>query len=239
MINRETLALMKPSAYLINTARGELVEEDALAEALRERRIAGAGLDVFGREPPDGSPLLGLDNVLYSPHIAGVDQTSLDAMAAMAAENVVMVLRGEVPPNKMNGCQMRKASRNAGESSVRASRRANKARVASASMPRAASAPPLQYQAVDVSTRAGSTFATSTDVRFGSAGGDDCGLGVSTPAAGAPRAALGSTALTSAACGAVVLVNDCAIQWPSQPIAASASNTADQRPSRSKNVPKA
>jgi phosphoglycerate dehydrogenase-like enzyme len=98
LINRETLALMKPSAILINTARGELVEEEALAEALRAGHLAGAGLDVFRREPPEGSPLMGLENVLYSPHIAGIDVASLDAMAAMAAETVVAVLRGEAPP---------------------------------------------------------------------------------------------------------------------------------------------
>lgn len=98
VINDETLALMKPTAYLINTARGELVEEEALAKALREGRLAGAGLDVFRREPPVESPLLGLQNVLYSPHIAGVDSDSLDAMAKMAAETVAAVLRGETPP---------------------------------------------------------------------------------------------------------------------------------------------
>jgi D-3-phosphoglycerate dehydrogenase len=98
LMNRETLARMKPTAYLINTARGELIEEDALADALRERRIAGAGLDVFRHEPPHDSPLRGLENVLYSPHVAGIDDTSLAAMAAMAAESVVAVLRGETPP---------------------------------------------------------------------------------------------------------------------------------------------
>jgi D-3-phosphoglycerate dehydrogenase len=97
LINHETLTLMKPSAYLINTARGELIDEQALAEALGEHRIAGAGLDVFRREPPVDSPLLGLPNVLYSPHIAGVDQDSVEAMAAMAAEIVVTVLRGGSP----------------------------------------------------------------------------------------------------------------------------------------------
>jgi D-3-phosphoglycerate dehydrogenase / 2-oxoglutarate reductase len=97
LINRGTLALMKPTAHLINTARGELVDEQALADALRERRLAGAGLDVFHHEPPAGSPLLGLENVLYSPHIAGIDSGSLEAMATMAAETVVAVLRGEAP----------------------------------------------------------------------------------------------------------------------------------------------
>jgi phosphoglycerate dehydrogenase-like enzyme len=74
--------------------------EEALAAALREHRLAGAGLDVFRREPPEGSPLLGLENVLYSPHIAGIDTGSLDAMATMAAETVVAVLRGETPPEE-------------------------------------------------------------------------------------------------------------------------------------------
>ncbi len=71
MINRRTLALMKPTSFLVNTARGGLVNEADLLEALRSRKIAGAGLDVFEQEPPIDNPLLQLDNVVVTPHAAG------------------------------------------------------------------------------------------------------------------------------------------------------------------------
>jgi phosphoglycerate dehydrogenase-like enzyme len=103
LINRQTLARMKRSAYLVNTARGELVDEEALAAALREGQIAGAALDVFKREPPGAAdPLLGLANLLPLPHIAGVTRQSSAAMAALSAENILAVLRGERPPYPVN-----------------------------------------------------------------------------------------------------------------------------------------
>lgn len=99
LIGREMLALMKPTAYLINTARAELVDEAALAEALRAGRLAGAALDVFGREPPPpDDPLLALDNVTLSPHQAGVTVDAYRTTAKLFAENVSRLWRGEVTP---------------------------------------------------------------------------------------------------------------------------------------------
>jgi phosphoglycerate dehydrogenase-like enzyme len=98
IVSRERIALMKPTAFLVNTARGGLVDEAALAEALREGRIAGAGLDVFEVEPlPPGSPLRELPNVVMTPHCAG---SSIDAIAAMAdrcVDNVLALLQGRDP----------------------------------------------------------------------------------------------------------------------------------------------
>jgi D-3-phosphoglycerate dehydrogenase len=103
IVNRETLALMKRSAYLINTARGELVDEDALHDALTSGRIAGAALDVFKREPPGaGHPLLGLPNVVALPHIAGISLQANRMMAALSADNVLAALRGDRPPHPVN-----------------------------------------------------------------------------------------------------------------------------------------
>jgi D-3-phosphoglycerate dehydrogenase / 2-oxoglutarate reductase len=98
MINKETLALMRPGSYLINTARGGLVVEDDLAESLASGHLAGAGLDVQAEEPPlPGNPLLGLPNVVMSPHIAGVDTKALSDMAVLAAECVVGLYQGKWP----------------------------------------------------------------------------------------------------------------------------------------------
>jgi phosphoglycerate dehydrogenase-like enzyme len=103
LIDARALARMKPSAYLVNTARGPLVDEAALAEALRGRRIAGAALDVFETEPlPETSPLRGLEHLILTPHIAGTTEQSKAAMAAMAVENAALVLRGEPPLSCVN-----------------------------------------------------------------------------------------------------------------------------------------
>ncbi len=96
-MNAERLAMMKPSAFLINTARGVLVDEDALYEALKSKRIAGAGLDVFRREPPVGSPLLTLDNVVFLPHTSGMDDTGEHAMANRCIDSILALYRGEHP----------------------------------------------------------------------------------------------------------------------------------------------
>jgi D-3-phosphoglycerate dehydrogenase len=95
-LGRERLALMKPGAILINTARGPIVDEAALIEALRERRIGGAGLDVFDIEPlPAGHPLTGLSNVVLTSHCAGITPEALEAGLALAIENVVNYLNGQ------------------------------------------------------------------------------------------------------------------------------------------------
>jgi phosphoglycerate dehydrogenase-like enzyme len=107
LINKATLALMKPTAFLINTARGGLVCEADLYEALRAGRIGGAGLDVFEDEPPGASPLFGLDNVVVTPHAAGVDLQSRDDMALSAAQAIVSLARGEWPAEKVVNPEVR------------------------------------------------------------------------------------------------------------------------------------
>jgi glyoxylate reductase len=102
LIGREQLRLMKPSAYLINTARGALVDERALTEALREKWIAGAGLDVFEREPHVTEELKRLDNVVLAPHLGSATWETRNEMARLAAENTLAVLRGERPPHLVN-----------------------------------------------------------------------------------------------------------------------------------------
>jgi phosphoglycerate dehydrogenase-like enzyme len=94
-MDRNRLALMKPTAILVNTARGDLVDEEALYEALASGRIAGAGLDVFRAEPPRGSPLLALDNVVLSPHCASRDDTAAAATLSRCVDNILRYFRGE------------------------------------------------------------------------------------------------------------------------------------------------
>jgi phosphoglycerate dehydrogenase-like enzyme len=102
LINRRTLALMKPSAFLINTARGGLVCEAELVECLRAGGIAGAGLDVFEVEPADPrNPLFTLDNVVLTPHTAGVDLRSRDDMALSAARGIVALSQGQWPAEQI------------------------------------------------------------------------------------------------------------------------------------------
>jgi D-3-phosphoglycerate dehydrogenase len=101
LINARTLALMKPTAFLINTARGGLVCEADLVEALRNKRLAGAGLDVFEEEPPGKIALFDLDNIVVTPHAAGGDVKSRDDMALSAAEAIASLSRGEWPTEKV------------------------------------------------------------------------------------------------------------------------------------------
>ena len=107
IIGPRELGLMKPTAYLINTGRGALVDEAALYEALKGRKIAGAGIDVFQTEPlPADSPLLTLDNVVVTPHVAWVTDAGIDRMARHPVDNVLAFLAGRpqfvVNPDVLN-----------------------------------------------------------------------------------------------------------------------------------------
>jgi D-3-phosphoglycerate dehydrogenase len=103
LINAERLAQMKPGAYLINTARGGLVDERALIEALESGHLHGAGLDVFEHEPPNpSSPLLHRDDVIATPHIAGGTAASKGRLWSVAITQALQVLRGERPSHLVN-----------------------------------------------------------------------------------------------------------------------------------------
>ena len=102
LINAERLALMKSTACLVNTARGGIVDSAALFDALQSGRLAGAALDTVDPEPPDDSPLLGLPNVLITPHTGAATNEYRERSAQMAADSVVAALRGEKPDNLVN-----------------------------------------------------------------------------------------------------------------------------------------
>ena len=102
MIGARELSLMKQSAYLVNIARGELVDQNALVEALRSLRIAGAGLDVFEDEPVFQCPLFELDNVVLTPHQAGLTRHGKAGAAVRAARNALEVLSGTIPSDAIN-----------------------------------------------------------------------------------------------------------------------------------------
>ncbi len=102
LINRERLALMKPTALLINTSRGPVVDEYALAEALKNKVIGGAGLDVFEFEPKIVPGLAKMKNVVVTPHIASARQSARDKMAEIAALNIIDYFEGRIPRNKVN-----------------------------------------------------------------------------------------------------------------------------------------
>jgi D-3-phosphoglycerate dehydrogenase / 2-oxoglutarate reductase len=97
IIGDRELSLMKPTSFIINTARGGLIDEMALHRALVERRIAGAGLDVFAEEPPKSSPLLKLDNVLLAPHALGMDEAAERLMAERCVSNILAIHAGRDP----------------------------------------------------------------------------------------------------------------------------------------------
>jgi len=101
-ISTAELALMKPTAILINASRGPVVDEKALVQALRDGKIAGAGLDVYEREPEVEPALLKMKNVVLVPHIASASRETRLRMATMAAENLVAGLTGKRPPNLVN-----------------------------------------------------------------------------------------------------------------------------------------
>ncbi len=103
MLGAAQFAAMKPGAYFINTARGGIHDEAALADALRAGRIAGAGLDVFLKEPPDpGHPLLNMDNVVASPHIAGMTVETMTEMCEATALQWLTIFDGGAPPRLVN-----------------------------------------------------------------------------------------------------------------------------------------
>jgi D-3-phosphoglycerate dehydrogenase len=97
MLGAVEFALMKPGARLINTARGNLIDEAALAAALNDGRLAGAGLDVFASEPPAGSPLITCSNVVLTPHIGGQTREGLLRMGQMTVDNCLAALAGRPP----------------------------------------------------------------------------------------------------------------------------------------------
>lgn len=105
MINAQTLAAMKPGAILINTARGALIDEAALAEALKTGPIRAAGLDVFDPEPfdPANTPFVGLPNIVLAPHVAGSTEDALKATALACAEHVIAAINGERPSDLVDG----------------------------------------------------------------------------------------------------------------------------------------
>ena len=102
LIGPEELELMKPTAFLINTSRGPVVDEEALLEALQKREIAGAGLDVYENEPDVMPGLKKLDNVILLPHVGSATLETRTKMARLAAENLLEGLRGKTPPNCLN-----------------------------------------------------------------------------------------------------------------------------------------
>ena len=102
LISEREFGLMKDTAYLINTARGPVVDENALVQALKNNRIAGAGLDVFENEPALAPGLAELDNIVIPPHIASATRETRGAMARIAAENVIAALEGRKPPTIVN-----------------------------------------------------------------------------------------------------------------------------------------
>jgi phosphoglycerate dehydrogenase-like enzyme len=103
MINARTLRLMKPTAVLVNTGRGPLVDQRALYDALKDGTIAAAALDVTDPEPiPPDDPLLTLPNVIVTPHTASASVATRSRMAMLAAENLLKALRGEVPEHAVN-----------------------------------------------------------------------------------------------------------------------------------------
>jgi D-3-phosphoglycerate dehydrogenase len=103
LFNDERFALMKPSAFFINTSRGKVVDEKALVRALADKRIAGAGLDVRVKEPPpDAGPLVEMDNVILTPHIAAFTEEGQDRVVTCVCRDVAAVLRGEGAKNFFN-----------------------------------------------------------------------------------------------------------------------------------------
>ena len=102
LIGRDEFAIMKRTAYLINTARGAVIDEAAMVDALRNNRIAGAGLDVYEEEPKLKPGLNALDNVVLAPHLGSATVETRSRMSIMAAESIITVLKGQKPENCLN-----------------------------------------------------------------------------------------------------------------------------------------
>lgn len=102
LFNEEAFKNMKPSAYLVNTSRGPIIDEKALSKALEEKVIKGAAIDVYEFEPAVTESLLKLDNIVLSPHLGNASIEARDEMGMMAAKNILAVLNGEEAPNKVN-----------------------------------------------------------------------------------------------------------------------------------------
>ncbi|MBY0588131.1 phosphoglycerate dehydrogenase [bacterium] len=107
LVRKETIAKMKTGALIINTARGALINEADLAEGLKSGRVGGAGLDVFEREPPTGSPILTAPRVVMTPHVGGIDEEGVRQMALMACQSVVDLYQGRFPTERIvNGTEL-------------------------------------------------------------------------------------------------------------------------------------
>jgi phosphoglycerate dehydrogenase-like enzyme len=103
MINEKTLSLMKPNAFVLNTARGTVIDEGALIKALQAGKIAGAAIDVYDPEPPrPDNPLLRMENVIVTPHYCAMTEESLYNMATMVAQGVLHALKGKRPEYLVN-----------------------------------------------------------------------------------------------------------------------------------------
>src|SRR3989338_1300987 len=99
LLGGKEIAFMNPTAYLVNTSRGAVIAEKELVKALQEKRIAGAGLDVFEEEPNLSLGLAALENVVLTPHVASASREARDKMAELAAQNIIAALSGQTPPN--------------------------------------------------------------------------------------------------------------------------------------------
>jgi D-3-phosphoglycerate dehydrogenase len=102
LIGESALGLMKPTAYIVSCARGGIVDETALYDALKAGKIAGAALDVFEKEPPEGSPLLGLENIITTPHLGASTREAQENASVTTAKDVLAVLTNETPKNAVN-----------------------------------------------------------------------------------------------------------------------------------------
>jgi glyoxylate reductase len=102
LIGARELGLMKPTAFILNTSRGPVIDEDALVQALSARRIAGAGLDVYEKEPAVSPALAAMSNVVLTPHLGSAVHELREGMAHVVVDNIVAIVEGRRPPNCIN-----------------------------------------------------------------------------------------------------------------------------------------